>query len=70
MGSKAERKPQIEVAQGISAVLDCIQLDADYLRKLRANSVKSVKATNGLLTFEQKVRVLESSAEGNGQWQD
>ncbi len=63
-------KLAVETDMGISAVLDCIQLDTDYLRKLRANSVKSVKATNGLLTFEQKVKALESSAEGNGQWQD
>lgn len=63
-------KLAVETDMGLSAVLDCIQLDADYLRKLRANSVKSVKATNGLLTFEQKVKTLESSAEGNGQWQD
>ncbi len=40
---------------GMNAVLDCVQVDDDYLRKLRSNSVKSVKATNGLLTFEQKV---------------
>ena len=62
-------KLAVETDMGISAVLDCIQLDTDYLRKLRANSVKSVKATNGLLTFEQKVKALESSAEGNCQWQ-
>lgn len=60
----------VETDMGINAVLDCIQLDADYLRRLRANSVKSVKATNGLLTFEQKVKELASSAEGDGQWQD
>lgn len=55
---------------GMSAVLDCIRVDTDYLRKLRADSVKNVKATNGLLTFEQKVR--EQSDDGNGdvQWQD
>lgn len=63
-------KLSVETDMGISAVLDCIQLDADYLRKLRANSVKSVKATNGLLTFEQKVNAQESGAEGGGQWQD
>ena len=45
----------VETDMGISAVLDCIQVDEDYLRKLRADSVKNVKATNGLLTFEQKV---------------
>ena len=55
---------------GISAVLDCVQLDTDYLRKLRANSVESVKATNGLLTFEQKERELDNGAEGDDRWQD
>ena len=55
---------------GISAVLDCIQMDSDYLRKLRADSVKNVKATNGLLTFEQKVREREEIAEGDDQWPD
>ena len=42
-------------------------VDADYLRKLRADSVKNVKATNGLLTFEQKAREREESAEGDDQ---
>ena len=62
-------KLAVETDMGISAVLDCIQLDADYLRKLRANSVKNVKATNGLLTFEQKVNALESGVDGDNQWQ-
>ena len=63
-------KLTVETDMGISAVLDCIQMDSDYLRKLRADSVKNVKATNGLLTFEQKVREREESAEGDEQWQD
>ena len=63
-------KLAVETDMGISAVLDCIQLNADYLRKLRANSVKNVKATNGLLTFEQKVRDLDNGAEGDDRWQD
>ena len=49
-------KLAVEMDMGMSAVLDCIQVDADYLRKLRSDSVKNVKATNGLLTFEQKAR--------------
>ena len=49
-------KLAVETDMGMSAVLDCIQVDADYLRRLRSNSVKNVKATNGLLTFEQKVK--------------
>ena len=55
---------------GISAVLDCIRMDSDYLRKLRADSVKNVKATNGLLTFEQKVREQPDDGDGDDQWQD
>ena len=59
----------VEMDMGMSAVLDCIQVDEDYLRRLRANSVKNVKATNGLLTFEQKTRELDNSADGDDQWQ-
>ena len=62
-------KLAVETDMGISAILDCIQVDADYLRKLRAGSVKNVKATNGLLTFEQKVNALESDLDGDNQWQ-
>lgn len=63
-------KLAVETDMGISAVLDCIRMDSDYLRRLRADSVKSVKATNGLLTFEQKVREREEIAEGDDQWPD
>ncbi len=49
-------KLTVEMDMGMNAVLDCVQVDDDYLRRLRADSVRNVKATNGLLTFEQKVR--------------
>ncbi len=54
--SKLLYKLAVEMDMGMSAVLDCVQVDDGYLRKLRSDSVKSVKATNGLLTFEQKIR--------------
>ncbi len=63
-------KLTVEMDMGINAVLDCIQFDDDYLRRLRSGSVKNVKATNGLLTFEQKVKALEADADGDTQWQD
>ncbi len=61
-------KLAVETDMGMSAVLDYFNVDDDYLKKLRSNSVKNVKNTNGLLTFEQKVKEQES---GNGdvQWQ-
>lgn len=62
-------KLTVEMDMGMTAALDCIDLDTDYLRKLRANSVRNVKATNGLLTFEQKARSYDD-AEGDDQWRD
>ena len=47
-----------------------IQKDDGYLRKLRSDSVRNVKATNGLLTFEQKVKDYEDASEGEDQWHD
>ena len=61
-------KLAVEMDMGMSAVLDCIQVDEDYLRKLRSDSVKNVKATNGLLTFEQKVRGRSDDGDGDDQW--
>ena len=63
-------KLTVEVDMGMSAALDFIRTDSDYLRQLRSNSVRNVKATNGLLTFEQKVREREDALEGDDQWQD
>lgn len=63
-------KLTVEIDMGMTAVIDCTDLDTDYMRKLRANSVRNVKATNGLLTFEQKVRDYEDDTEDDDQWRD
>ena len=63
-------KLAVEMDMGMSAILDCIQVDADYLRKLRSDSVKNVKATNGLLTFEQKAWEQLDNGAGDDQWPD
>ena len=63
-------KLTVEMDMGINVVLDCIQFDDEYIRRLRSDSVKNVKATNGLLTFEQKVKALEAGTDGDAQWQD
>ena len=67
--SKLLYKLAVEMDMGMSAVLDCVQVDDGYLRRLRSDSVRNVKGTNGLLTFEQKVNDRNDSAEGDGQWQ-
>ena len=63
-------KLAVEMDMGMSAILDCIQVDAGYLRKLRSDSVKNVKATNGLLTFEQKAWEQLDNGAGDDQWPD
>lgn len=54
--SKLLFKQTVETDMALSALLGYLNIDPDYLKKLRAESVKNVKATNGRLTFEQKVQ--------------
>ena len=68
--SKLLYKLTVEMDMGMSAALECIQMDDDYMRKLRSDSVRNVKATNGLLTFEQKFKAQVADADGDDQWQD
>lgn len=67
--SKLLFKQTVEMDMALSALLAYLKIDPDYLKKLRAESVKNVKATNGRVTFEQKVR--EQYDEGEDDlWQD
>ncbi len=68
--SKLLYKLTVEMDMCMSVALNCIEIDSGCLRKLRSDSVKNVKATNGLLTFEQKVRERENGTDGDGLWQD
>ena len=63
-------KLTVEMDMGMSAALECIQMDDDYMWKLRSESVRSVKATNGLLTFEQKFKAQRDATDVDDQWQD
>jgi len=56
-------KLTVEIDMSMSAALNCIEIDSGYLRKLRSDSVKNVKATNGLLTFEQKAKERVSASD-------
>ncbi len=63
--SKLLFKQTVETDMALSALLAHLKIDPDYLKKLRAESVKNVKATNGRLTFEQKAQEQEDE-----EWQD
>ena len=62
-------KLAVEADMGISSLLSYLKYDPGYVQKLRANSVKNVKATNGRLTFEQKVKEQDEEGEDEA-WQD
>lgn len=62
-------KQTVETDMALSVLLAYLNIDPDYLRKLRAESVKNVKATNGRLTFERKVQEKYDEGEDN-LWQD
>lgn len=67
--SKLLFKQTVEMDMALSALLTYLKIDPDYLKKLRAESVKNVKATNGRVTFEKKVQ--EQYDEGEDDlWQD
>lgn len=66
--SKLLFKQAVETDMALSALLAYLKIDPDYIRKLRAESVKNVKATNGRLTFEQKTRGQADESE-DGSWQ-
>ncbi|MFG6372852.1 MAG: hypothetical protein K1W04_01695 [Oscillospiraceae bacterium] len=67
--SKLLFKQTVEMDMALSALLAYLKIDPDYLKKLRAESVKNVKATNGRVTFEKKVQ--EQYDEGEDDlWED
>lgn len=67
--SKLMFKQTAETDMALSVLLAYLDIDPDYMKKLRAESVKNVKATNGRLTFERKA--IEQYDEGDDEpWQD
>ena len=63
--SKLLFKQAVETDMGLSALLDVAEFSSDYIHKLRAESVKNVKSTNGRLTFERKVQEKYDEGEDN-----
>lgn len=57
-------KQAVETDMGLSALLEHLGIDSDYMKKLRAESVKNVKATNGRLTFERKAQEQDEEWQG------
>lgn len=52
-------KLTVELDMCMSILADCTELDEEYLRRKRAESVKRAKRTNGQTRFEQIARHIE-----------
>ena len=58
-------KLTVEMDMGLEMTADAIHADETYMRRLRAASIKNVKATNGLLSLKDRVTDLEDEADNN-----
>ena len=63
-------KQAVELDMGISVLADCVNLDEEYLRRKRAESVANVKKFNGRLRLEQMAKLTQEQRDGNDEWQD
>ena len=54
-----------------SIIAEAVNIDLDTLKRLRTQSVKNVKATNGSIPLEKKIRSRdEYGYEDDDEWQD
>ena len=63
-------KQAVELDLGISVLADCVNLDEEYLRRKRAESVSNVKKFNGRLRLEQMAKRAQEQRDGDDRWQD
>ena len=63
-------KQAVELDLGISVLADCVNLDEEYLRRKRAESVANVKKFNGRLRLEQMAKRAQEQRDGDDAWQD
>lgn len=57
-----------DMTNGIIA--EAFQMDEDDLKRLRAQSVRNVKATNGLISLEKYARSRQEQDWDDDEWQD
>lgn len=63
-------KHAVELDMLVGIISDAYQFDRDDLKRRRAQSVKNVKATNGLISLEKRARIREEQDWDDDEWQD
>ena len=63
-------RQSVELDMVMSILADCVNLDEEYLRRKRAESVANVKKFNGRMRLEQLAKRAHEQRDGDDGWQD
>ena len=62
------REVELDILVGLIA--DAFEFDRDDLKRRRAQSVRNVRSTNGLISLEKRIRTHETQDWDDDEWQD
>ena len=68
--ARREFTREVELDLLIGIIADAFQIDLDDLKRRRAESVRNVKATNGLVSLEKRARLRQGRDWDEDEWQD
>lgn len=68
--ARREFTREVELDLLIGIVADVVEVDRDDLKRKRAQSVRNVKATNGLISLEKRARSAGEPDWDGDEWQD
>ena len=68
--ARREFTREVELDLLIGIIAEAFQMDEDALKRIRAQSVRNVKATNGLISLEKYARSHQEPDWDDDEWQD
>ena len=68
--ARREFTREVELDLLIGLIAESFEFDRDDLKRRRAQSVRNVKATNGLISLEKRVRFRQEQDWDDDEWQD
>ena len=68
--ARREFTREVELDLLIGIIADAVEVDRDNLKRRRAQSVRNVKATNGLISLEKQARSAGEPDWDGDEWQD
>ena len=68
--ARREFTREVELDLLIGIIADAVELDRDELKRRRAQSVRNVRATNGLISLEKRARSAGEPDWDDDEWQD